>query len=241
MSAKVTAAFRRSAAAAVLGAFFLVAAVCMACGSDGGSNDPYAGYWRVSSSGPAGYTLLAVRPSGGAYQVRSDTLGWHPAEIMDGRLRVQERYAEDSMFAPGLDLEAKDGKGVLLVGASPSPYPVALTRLSEAQYRTKLLAMADRELPTTLYMLSFMAREYAKTHGGRPPRVADMNADSALGRFIARRNPPLPWPLNPFTGEDMHSGSAPGDFSYTTDGQGFDLTAVSSDGSAVSPSLTPNL
>lgn len=240
MSTKVTAAFRRPAAAVVVGAFLLVAAVCVACSGNGGSKDPYAGYWRIPSGSFTGYSLLGVRPSGDAYQARFDMLAWHPAKIVDGRLRVQQFHAKDSMLTPGLDLEVKDGRGALLVSASPSPEPFALTRLSEAQYQAKLLAMADRELPTTLYMLSFLAKEYAKTHGGRPPRVADMNAASTFGRFIARRDPPLPWPLNPFTGEDMHSGSEPGDFSYATNGQSFDLTAVSSDGSTVSPGLPSN-
>jgi len=63
-----------------------------------------------------------------------------------------------------------------------------------------------------------------------------MKADSAFGRYVAQRL--VLWPLNPFTGEEMHAGNKPGDFSYATDGRSFTLTAVSSNGSSVSSSLS---
>jgi hypothetical protein len=216
--------------AAALGMCFLVVALCAACGGD---NESYAGQWSVPSGATSMYTLLAVRPAGETYEVRFDTLAWRQAELVDGRLRLQERYAKDGMYAPELELEVDGGKDVLLVSASPSPVPVALTRLSEAKYRTRLFAMADRELQMTVDALSMLATEWATKHGG-PPAPADMTADSSFGRYVAERI--VRWPSNPLTGEAMQTGSQPGDFAYATDGQGFELSAVSSDGSLVSPS-----
>lgn len=239
MWAKATTAFRRPAAAPALILCVLVAAICVACGSNGGSADSYAGYWRLPSGSLAaltGYRLLAVRSSGDSYQARFDTLAWHTAEIVDGRLRVQVRYAKDPMFAPELDLETAGGKGVLLMSVSSSPLPSSLTRLSEAQYCTRLDAMADRELPTTLCALSWLAKEWATKHGSPPARY-DMTAHSAFGRYVAKRFGL--WPRNPFTGEAIHAGGEPGDFSYWTDGRRFKLTAVSSHGSTVRSGPTP--
>jgi hypothetical protein len=214
----------------VLSLLVLVTAVGVACG--GSADDSYVGYWRIAPSAFIDYKLLEVRPSGDAYRVRFDTYAPHEAKIVNGLLRLQESYHKGSMYAPELDLQLRDGNDTILASASPSPAPYKVTRLTEQQYRAKLNAMADDQLKMLLFGLSQLAKEWSAKHGA-PPAAGDMNPDSDFGRYVAQRI--VSWPWNPFTGADMHAGSEPGDFSYTTDGRSFTLTATSSDGSSVSP------
>lgn len=223
--------FTSLTAAGLLALLLLATISGVACG-DGGE-DRYAGYWRIPRAAPVEYGLVTVRPRDDSYEVRLDTLPWRQATVVDGRLRLQEQFQQDRAYAPGLDLELTDGTGVILVSASPSPASWALTRLDEQRYRAQLNVMADEELDLALLALSELAKDWAREHDGRPPAVADMDADSAFGRYVSGRV--AQWPRNPFTGDAMRAGDEPGDFSYATNGGGFTLTAVSSSGSPVSP------
>jgi len=194
---------------------------------------PYTGYWSIPPDGLVHYRLLAISPSGDGYQVRFDTLATHRAEIIDGKLRLQERYSEGSMYAPQLDLVVQDGTATVLQSASPSPYPITLTRLTEQEYQAQFDAMADEQLALTVMGLTGMVEGWAEQHDGRPPEVAEMRADSDFGRFVAEWI--VEWPRNPFTAKPMQIGTEPGDLSYSTDGRSFTLTAVASDGSTVGP------
>ncbi|MFA4965057.1 MAG: hypothetical protein WC709_05390 [Thermoleophilia bacterium] len=60
-----------------------------------------------------------------------------------------------------------------------------------------------------------------------------MRPASAFGEYGAWRI--VSWPWNPFSGEEMHASAEPGEFTYTTDGHDFTLTASTSGGDSVTP------
>lgn len=212
-----------------------------ACG--GSEADDYVGYWRMPplKQSLLGHDLLQIRRSDGAYAVRFDTLPWHRAELVDGRLQLQKHSRVDSYVSLGVELEVSDGEATIHVTASPSPNSSVVTRLTEDQYQSELTAMADEELRFTVSGLTWFAEEWAETHGGVPPAAGAMTPDSAFGRYVDERigsygsEGIITWPWNPFTGEPIGIGTDPGDLSYSTAGREFSLAAYDSNGALVSP------
>jgi hypothetical protein len=211
----------------------LLLALLAAVTGCGDSDDAYVGYWDLSSMALPLYELLEVRAAGDAYEVRFDTLPWWRAEVVEGRLRLQPYSRDGSMVALGVDLEVSDGQATVFISASPSPSASTVTRLTEAEYRAKLDAMADEELRLTVFGLAEFVREWAEAHDGSPPAPSEMTAGSDFGSYVQERM--AVWPWNPFTGEPIGIGTEAGDLSYTTDGQDSALAAYDSNGTLVSP------
>jgi hypothetical protein len=230
---------RSSVIIVVLLLVFVVAVA--ACG--GSEDDAYVGYWRMPPVEKSflDYDLLQVRRAGDAYEVRFDTLPWHRAELVDGRLQVQSQRRVGSSSSLGVDLEVTNGQGTIYVSASPSPNTSAVVRLSEEEYRSEFEAMADDDLRLTVFGLAEFVRMWAEAHGGSPPAPSEMTPDSDFGSHLAELveglgpEEVIPWPWNPFTGEPIAIGSESGDLVYTTDGQDFTLGAHDSCGAVVSP------
>jgi hypothetical protein len=221
----------------VLSLLVALLAVGAACGHD---EDAYSGYWDLSSMALPLHDLLEVRTAGDAYEVRFDTLPWRRAEVVDDRLRLQPYGRDGAMVTFGVGLEVSDAKATVLVSASPSPISSTVTRLSEAEYRARLDAMADRELPLTVRGLAEFVREWAEAHEGVPPAPSEMTAGSDFGDYVDERigsfaGEGLYWPWNPFTGEPIAIGTDPGELSYAVDGPEFTLAVHDSSGALVSP------
>ncbi len=225
----------RVVAVLLLLAFLVAVAAC------GDGVDAYVGYWDLSSMALPLHELLEVRAAGDAYEVRFDTLPWQRAEVVDGRLQLQQYSRVDSYVRLGVDLEVNDGLATIFVSASPSPESSAVTRLTAAEYEARLDARADDDLRLTVFGLTEFVREWAEAHDGSPPAPSEMRADSDFGSHLAELvgglgpEELIPWPWNPFTGEPIAIGTESGDLVYTTDGHEFTLGAYDSNGTLVSP------
>lgn len=70
---------------------------------------------------------------------------------------------------------------------------------------------------------------WSSEHGGLFPPASEVTAGGEVGLYVD------PWPVNPFTGTPMQTGSAEGDYAYEQldAGRSYRLTGFLSDGATV--------
>lgn len=74
----------------------------------------------------------------------------------------------------------------------------------------------DSAVKEGIHVLQVGIQSYAVDNADVYPAAAEMTPDGAVGQYVDR------WPTNPWTGQPMREGSAPGDFHYSVgdDGSG---------------------
>jgi hypothetical protein len=82
----------------------------------------------------------------------------------------------------------------------------------------------DQDVVDAILVLQSGILQYAAAHGNVFPAATDVSETGAVGQSMES------WPANPFTGQPMQTGTAPGDYTYeqVMDGKSYHLTGYRS-------------
>ncbi len=133
-----------------------------------------------------------------------------------------QRLARVSALAPGPGQTAPAPAPTLT--PTPTP-PVTESPSANASPSTS----PDDEVRSALTRIQVGVLTWSSEHGGLFPPASEVTADGEVGPYVD------PWPVNPFTGAPMRTGSAEGDYAYEQldAGRSYRLTGFLSDGATV--------
>lgn len=226
-----------------------------ACGSPASSSPSpsaegaLAGYWRITGES-APYTigdqelLIAVEGQEGAYLVGFDGRPAKPATLSNERIVLPFKRTPVGDPSGGSSPEfGLDGSQVAVFAlvshseatepdelSAPFWQPFPVEELTAEEYTKAAAAKGDAARRMELASLRVLIRSWANDNEGLPA-ASDLHKDSALGTWASERGV---WPVNPYTGEPMTTGTQPGQFTYVVDGEQFTLTGYLHDGESFS-------
>ena len=215
--------------------------------------EPFVGYWQgdqTDMTAMESARLLEVLKGPHGYEVSRSGQRPYPVEMKHGRLIVQAFHTRPAAggywVTPGYALAWQRGRCVLYTKDSPGPFSgpprrAPLRRLTRSAYLKAASAWAGLQTHEVLFGLYMGVSRWADMHGHIPPSAAQLHPGSAFDRWFANlvRPDSWDWPLNPFSDEPVKMGTAPGEFSYSTNGTSWTMTGYLSAAGTSGPRSHP--
>ena len=200
--------------------------------------EPFVGYWVAYEPHSVALSIEVLR-QGATYEVSMNGEPSIPVRLQRdhlvlGRARL---YQLRQQLPGGVPTELLWRRGHCVLSLNLGPYAarpalVDLVRQDRAAYVKTVDGIADYEAWHELSDLAQWVQGWAFLRPPhKPPAPSQLRPGSTFVSWIRTNASPWSWPRNPFTGQPMNQGTAPGDFTYTVNGRTWKLMGHASDGS----------